>query len=149
MEDGDRGETNAAVFECVLWTLPGILGFWTEHKRRTPGWGASRSLRVAEDLQPGRAEGLQAPQPPGSYHTNRRLATHGSAAPGLDTWQEQRKLTIVPVTAKHLVWYFNLNERCQEFIVIVMKHSSKHCMGLFKKRGSDAKKSIEMSQNGP
>lgn len=29
-----------------------------------------------------------------------------------------------------------------------MKHSSKHYMCLFKKRGSDAQKSIEMSQNG-
>lgn len=80
------------VLEFLVWTSPGLPGFWTVRKelwsgRRVPSTG----LCVAEDVQPGRAQDLKVLQPARCLPPNHRPAAYGTAL-DLDTWQEQSLL---------------------------------------------------------
>lgn len=112
VKDRNPRKTKTVVFECLVWTSPGLQSLWTAHKEPRPGRGVSSTgLCVAEDVQPGRAEGLQSLQPPGSFPPNHRLAAHGSAALGLDTWQKQsgKEETVAPFTTLSLVYWWMLS----------------------------------------
>lgn len=111
------------MFACQLWISPGLPRFSTAHKEpRTGGGVSSIDPCVAEDFQPGRAEGMPALQPVGSSPRDHRPTARGSAAIGLDTWWKQRKKNGV-LGLYYLLYWWKLHSEWTSYTVINNKHT--------------------------